>query len=433
MSDTTHRTIIPKVDWNGRAADMRSRLVTWDWHWKLPRGKTELVLDFSRVAFMEPWALCMFAAYCLKMRSQGIPVRVQLDPANPSNVYFGDMGLADIGSTGLSVSATSQWSQSHQNTGLHVIRSFKDIDAFRKSAGLLTLEHCQEAADALKYAMTELARNVLQHSGSPIGGVAIAQHFPDDRRIQVAMCDLGQGVRASMQRRYPELRTDMEGLRLAILPHASGAAPAGPYGDGNENAGLGLFYSREIAWRSGGSFWIASGTALLGIRGDIPTRTSREPVEPDRVYRTIESWPGTVVTMDFPVDGVPDFASILRICGSLADEARRISGPAGLDFLGASADVEKMFTVRVADFDENNEVAVRIRDEELRPRIERGECVAIDFDGVRSPTQSFVHALLSEAFKIPGSLVRLSFLHCTPSTREVIKAVAAYASYRQIV
>jgi hypothetical protein len=59
--------------------------------------------------------------------------------------------------------------------------------------------------------------------------------------------------------------------------------------------------------------------------------------------------------------------------------------------------------------------------------------VIIDFEGVRSPTQSFVHALLSEVFKIPGSLVRLSFLHCTPSAREVIKAVAAYASYRQIV
>jgi hypothetical protein len=110
-----------------------------------------------------------------------------------------------------------------------------------------------------------------------------------------------------------------------------------------------------------------------------------------------------------------------------------MSGPAGLDFLGGTADIETMFTVRVSDFEEDNESAVRIRDAELRPRIERGESVAIDFEGVRSPTQSFVHALLSEAFKIPGSLVRLSFLHCTASAREVIKAVAAYASYRQIV
>ena len=53
---------------------------------------------------------------------------------------------------------------------------------------------------------------------------------------------------------------------------------------------------------------------------------------------------------------------------------------------------------------------------------------------MRSPTQSFIHALLSEVFKIPGSLVRLSFVNCTPSAREALKAVAAYAaSYRQIV
>jgi len=49
------------------------------------------------------------------------------------------------------------------------------------------------------------------------------------------------------------------------------------------------------------------------------------------------------------------------------------------------------------------------------------------------PRRTHVHALLSEVFKIPGSLVRLSFRGCTPSAREIIRAVAAYASYRQIV
>ncbi len=109
------------------------------------------------------------------------------------------------------------------------------------------------------------------------------------------------------------------------------------------------------------------------------------------------------------------------------------NGPSALNFLGQDADVEVSARVRVREFDENNERAVQIREEQIRPRLEAGDTVWIDFEGVRSPTQSFVHALLAEMFKIPGSLVRMSFLNCTPSAREIVKAVATYASYKQIV
>ena len=432
MPEATQHVAVPKADWNGRAADMRSRLVTWKWHWQLPPGKTALELDFTKVSFMEPWALAMFAAYGLGMRQRGVPVRGSFTSANPANAYVMAMGLDEILATGTSTAAARQWSDSHQNTGLHVIASYDDLDAFRRSTSRLYLRHCEDAADALRYALTEFGRNVLQHSGSRIGGVGIAQHFPDDRRLQVAMCDLGCGVRESLVPRYPELRTDMESLRLAVLPHASGAQPTGPYG-GSENAGLGLFYAREIAWRARGSFWLASRTALLGIRGDLDAVWEQDDPQPDRVYRKIEPWPGTIVAIDFPVDGITDFASILAVCRDLAAEARRMSGPAGLDFVSSTQEMESAFTVRVRDFEENNQVAVRIRDAEIRPRVERGDTVVIDFSGVRSPTQSFVHALLAEVFRIPGSLVRLSFLDCSRPAREILKAVAAYASYRQIL
>jgi hypothetical protein len=197
---------------------------------------------------------------------------------------------------------------------------------------------------------------------------------------------------------------------------------------------LGLFFSREIAWRSGGSFWLGSGDALLGVRGDLPETWQAETPAAERVYRRIERWPGTSVAMDFPVDGIPDFPGILKICRELADEARRMSGPAGLDFLGPDAEVEEgTFTVLAAEFDEDTETAAKIRTQEIRPRIEKGQGVIIDFKGLRAPTQSFVHALLYEVLRMPGGLVGLSFRNCTASAQEVIKAVAAYATYRQIV
>jgi hypothetical protein len=435
MTDSLHRILIPRVDWDGHAADMRSRLVTWEWQWKLPRSRNELVLDFSKVSFMEPWALAMFTAYGLRLREQGLRVRAELDPTKPSNNYLESMGLFEVLETGRSTSTFQKWSESPQNTGLHVIRDFQDVSRFRASTERLTLTHCQDAADALRFVMIELGRNVVQHSGSMMGGVAIAQHFPERRALQVAICDLGRGVRASLSDRYPELRTDLESIRLAVLPHSSGAPGSSvPYQSSLQNAGLGLFFSREIAWRAGGSFWVASGNALLGVRGDLPSIWESDVPAAERVYRSIQGWPGTVVAMDFPVDGVPDFTGILRVCRELADEARRMSGPAGLDFLGPEAEVEAgTFTVPAASFDEDTETAARIRTQEIRPRLEQGQSVIIDFGGLRAPTQSFVHALLYELMALPGVLMRLSFRNCTPSAREVIKAVAAYASYRQIV
>ncbi len=434
MSDSVHLLSIPKLDWNGSGADMRSRLVTWEWFWKLPKGRTELCLDFTGVKFMEPWALAMFTAYGLRMRLDGCSIRADLDASSPSNVYFRDMGLEEVLASGVSTRVSKQWSESPQNTGLHVIASHADMQAFSGSTNRLTLAHCPEAADALSYVMKELARNVLQHANSRIGGVAIAQHFPERKALQVVLCDLGRGIRDSLQTRYPELRTDLEAARMAVLPHASGAqGGGGPYGDAQENAGLGLFFSREIAWRAGGSFWLASGKALLGIRGDLESVRESRPATPERVYRSIHPWPGTVVVVDFPTEGVHDFTEILKECRTLAEEARRMSGPAGLDFLGSKAEVEDTFTVRVLDFDENTKEAHRIRDAEIRPRIERGENVILDFEGVRVPTTGFIHALLDEVMKIPGSLVRLSFRGCASPTRELLKVVAAYASYRQIV
>ncbi|HQU45805.1 MAG TPA: hypothetical protein PK867_23525, partial [Pirellulales bacterium] len=63
---------------------------------------------------------------------------------------------------------------------------------------------------------------------------------------------------------YPEIQNETEAVKLAVLPHVSGAFGEGFAG--SNNAGLGLFFTKEICWRSGGSFWIVSNDALLGIQ-----------------------------------------------------------------------------------------------------------------------------------------------------------------------
>jgi hypothetical protein len=388
------------------------------------RDANELVLDFSGVEFIEPWALAMFTAYALQVREQNkVPVRAVLAPENPSNKYILDMGLEHVLNSGTS---TPEWDDSRQNTGLHVVRSHQDVIRFMESAARLSLNTSYETIDALKYGMLELGRNVVQHSCSPIGGVAIAQYFPDRRAIQISVCDCGQGVLESLRMTYPEIKTDLESLKCAILPHVSGAFRRGAY-SAADNAGLGLFFVKEICWRSGGSFWLVSGKSLLGV-------PDNDESGKNRLYKSIEPWQGASVTMDLPETGVVDFASLLEVCRGLADAARRSSGVAGLDFLKSLPELDDLAVIRVGNIQEDVEKAAHVRDNEVLPALKAGRLVVLDFEGTRFVTQSFVHALLSEAFRVAGSLFRLSFVNCSRSSQEAIAAVAAYsASYHQCV
>ncbi|MBN1506795.1 MAG: DUF4325 domain-containing protein [Sedimentisphaerales bacterium] len=415
---------IPSQNMAGGARDMRSWLQTWRWRTRFGYDVDALALDFTNTEFIEPWALALFTAYALKVKhDRQISVRAILSPRSPSNVYIGEMGLNDVLETGTS---TQDWDSSSQNTGLHVLRTHQDVSRFVQSAARLGLGPGNETMDALKYGMAELGRNVIQHSASPVGGIAIAQLFPERKAIQIAIADPGVGVLKSLGRAYPELKNHLESLKQAVLPHVSGAFKTGMYST-SENAGLGLFFSKEICWRAGGSFWIASHTALLGVVG-------REDVSMNRVYREINEWHGTLVAIDLPEEGVSDFGSLLSLCRDLAAKARGASGEAGLDFLEESPELDGVTTIKVGELNEDVQAAVKLRDSTVLPAVRQGELIVLDFAGIRFVTQSFVHALLNDAFRVPGSLLRLSFLNCSKSTREAIAAVAAYsASYRQCV
>jgi hypothetical protein len=409
---------VPTQDLAGGGADIRSRLQTWQWKTRFGEQVSRLILDFSQTKFIEPWALALFTAYGLRVRQvNALTVEAVLAADNPCNQYVEQMGLTHVLATG---DSTPHWDQSIQNTGLHVIRDHQDVSRFIKSASNLRITKAGDLMDALEYCMAEIGRNVVQHSWSKVGGIAIAQYFPDRRAIQISVADCGKGVMAALRPMYPEIGNSRESLKLAVLPHVSGAFERDTF-SGSENAGLGLFFTKEICWRSGGSFWIVSNDALMGV--DKNDDTAR-----DRVYRTIEPWDGTSVTMDIPEAGVGDFAATLAVCRTLSDRARECSGPAGLDFLATIPELDGLRVIDIGAIKEDVAAAASTRDEILLPTVNSGGMLILDFGGARFVTQSFVHALLHDVFRIPGSLMRLSFLNCTKSSEEAIRAVAAYAA-----
>ena len=80
------------------------------------------------------------------------------------------------------------------------------------------------------------------------------------------------------------------------------------------------------------------------------------------------------------------------------------------------------------DFAENKDVARKLRTEQLMPALERGEKVVIDFEKVSLSTQSFVHALISDALRKHGAdiLERISFKRCNAPVRTLIATVCDY-------
>jgi anti-sigma regulatory factor (Ser/Thr protein kinase) len=322
-------------------------------------------------------------------------------------------------------SSTPDWDESQKHTGLHLISTHDDVTRFVRSTGRLGTGPARDAVDAVAYCMAEVARNVVQHAQPDCPGVAMAQYFPARNRIQLVICDTGRGVLAALQRNYPEAATHMEAVKLALLPHVSGAFDRGTY-SASDNAGLGLFFTKEISWRCGGAFWIVSGDALVGVRDDDESGRMR-------VYRNIMDWPGTAVVVDIPGSQPVDFEDLLSHCRSLAAEARRDSGRAGVQFADEDDGMEGCTRIRILDFLEDVGRASRARDAMIAPALDAGRQVVLDFAGVRIETQSFIHALLAQVFKRPDSLLRLLFLNCTHSTEEAIRTVAAYtATYRQL-
>lgn len=79
-------------------------------------------------------------------------------------------------------------------------------------------------------------------------------------------------------------------------------------------------------------------------------------------------------------------------------------------------------------FAEDKDVARDIRIKYITPLLEKNEEITLDFKGVESATQSFVHALISESIRSFGSeiLDNIYFKNCNKSVQEIINIVVDY-------
>jgi len=285
------------------------------------QGQAKTVLEMDpRWMHTEPFALTMAAAWGARCRGQGL--KVSLKNLTSRAKYAARMKLFDF--LGVDPHFVIQ---EHEEAGRFVpirnIRTPADIRSVIADVSvLLHLDHDQEALAAVQYCVSELLRNVLEHSQSPDGGFVCAHYYSKSglKRVSIAIADCGQGIAAHLAATYPDVRGDDEqALALAMLPGITGARP-GLYGT-SENAGAGLFITRCIAKGSGGYFFLMSGRAAYRLRRSRTAKILVDPMEENHdLWRVRSNWQGTVVAMEIPIDNIADFQEYFK---SISDQIPR--------------------------------------------------------------------------------------------------------------
>ena len=87
----------------------------------------------------------------------------------------------------------------------------------------------------------------------------------------------------------------------------------------------------------------------------------------------------------------------------------------------------KLYSI-AGSFAENKDIARNLREKHVFPSLKRGETIHFDYFGVNNTTQSFTHALISEAIRTIGVEVldRIFFKNCNDEVQRIIKIVVEY-------
>jgi hypothetical protein len=91
-----------------------------------------------------------------------------------------------------------------------------------------------------------------------------------------------------------------------------------------------------------------------------------------------------------------------------------------------------MITIKLfkqtGSFAENKDIARKIRLEKIMPSLEQNQQITLDFSGIEATTQSFIHALISDAIRKfgPEVLERINFKSCNDKLKKIILIVTEY-------
>jgi len=178
---------------------------------------------------------------------------------------------------------------------------------------IVPLLHLKPAdAEPIKYVLSELVRNVFEHSLSTNGAIICAQYYPS-KTVRIGIVDAGVGIKKTIDASY-STGSDLEAIRLALMPGVPGTTKR--IGGTEYNAGAGLFFIKSIAKVSRDFFVIYSGNAVYKLlRSSASAKSVRLYSDPldDRhsEHDDMPYWQGTAVGIDIDLKLRKEFSQLL--------------------------------------------------------------------------------------------------------------------------
>lgn len=168
-------------------------------------------------------------------------------------------------------------------------------------------------AEPIRYIVSELVRNVLEHSQSLHGALACAQYYKKSNTIRIGIADTGVGIQDSINQSY-NAKNDLEAIRLALMPGVTGTTRR--EGGSELNAGAGLFFIKSIAQVNRDFFIIYSGKAMYKLlKKSKSSKRILLHADPLKDRHSAGSdfpfWQGTVVGIDLTLNTTQEFSSLL--------------------------------------------------------------------------------------------------------------------------
>lgn len=212
----------------------------------------------------------------------------------------------------------------HEPAGRFVpLTQIKDSDTLTRFITEITpLLHLEpKHAEPIRYVMSELIRNVLEHSLSPHGAVVSAQYHPKSGTIRIGIADTGIGIWKSINQSYNP-RDDLEAIQLALMPGVTGTTRK--EGGTEFNAGAGLFFIKSIAAVNGDFFVLYSGRGMYKLlkRKGSRIKLRADPFS-DRHSKKgdLPFWQGTIVGIDISLKETQEFSLLLDMVRKTYTEA----------------------------------------------------------------------------------------------------------------
>ena len=265
---------------------------------------------------IHPMVLSMIAALGLQVDSSKIQCE-KLEAT--SKHYLERMKLFDFLGVKSDITITE-----HEAAGRFVpLTQIKDSASLTKFVTEVTpLLHLEpKHAEPIRYIMSELIRNVLEHSLSKHGAIVSAQYYKKSNTIRIGIADTGIGIWKSMNESYNP-KDDLESLRMALTPGITGTTRK--EGGTERNAGAGLFFIKSIASVNSDFFVIYSGKAMYKLlkRTGKKIQLHADPLKDRHSKRNdLPGWHGTVVGIDLSLDTTQEFSLLLQLLNQTLKEA----------------------------------------------------------------------------------------------------------------